>query len=99
MLRDGIPDHDGRLPDPARLGEVFERVDADRRLWLVDGDRRVMRAAAAYDAGAAMELHRELGLAVSDIARRLGMTEPEVRGLIVHPEDRLIEDARRLIGW
>ena len=90
-----IPDHDGRRIGD--LDEAFRRIDADRRLYLVDGDRRVLRAAAAWDAGDSMAVHRELTLAVADIAERLHMTEPEVRRLLMRPDEFLLGEARRLI--
>lgn len=66
-MLDSIPDHDGRSDDA--LAAAFERIDADRRLYLFDGDRRILRAAAAWDAGSAVGVHRELTLAVEDIRR------------------------------
>lgn len=87
-----IPDHDGfGLPG---LGEAFERIDAERRLLFVPGGRRVFRAAAAMDHAASMELWRELGLSVADIAAEIGLTEWEVRRLIMEPTRRAAEDAR-----
>lgn len=95
-----IPDHDGR-PDRARLDEALRRIDAERRLYLVDGDRRVMRAAAALEALDELGLYRELGLAVGEIATRLHMSDFEVRRMIVGPENALVGEAYRIIrpGW
>lgn len=93
-----IPDHDGRPPNRDDLKEAFRRIDADRRLHLFDGDRRVLRAAAAWDLGDGMSVHRELGMAVQDIAARLRISDLEVRRLLVGPEDLLIDEARRIIG-
>ena len=92
-----IPDHDGRQAY-GDLGIAFERIDADRRLRLYDGDRRVFRAAAAYDHGSEMDHHRELGLAVTEIADRLGMTDHEVRRLMLSPRSLLLRDGRRRWG-
>ena len=91
-----IPDHDGR--PWGNLAIAFERIDADRRLYLTDGYRRLFRAAAAYDHGSEMDLHRELGLAVAEIAARLGMTDHEVRRLMLSPHSQLVRDARRRMG-
>ena len=88
-----IPDHDGRQPD--ELASAFRRIDADRRLYLVDGDRRVLRAAASWDHGSEMGVHRELGLAVVEIARRLRMSDHEVRRLLMSPRSHLVGQARR----
>jgi hypothetical protein len=92
-----IPDHDGRQAY-GDLGVAFERIDADRRLRLYDGDRRVFRAAAAYDHGSELDHHRELGLAVAEIAARLGMTDADVRRLMLSPHSLLIGSARRRWG-
>ena len=89
----GIPDHDGR-PFSGELTEAFSRIDADRRLWLFDGDRRIFRAAASWDHGAQMEHFRELGLAVADVAARLRMSDAEVRRLLVSPRSMLVREAR-----
>lgn len=90
-----IPDHDGRPPRRSDLEEAFRRIDADRRLYMVDGDRRVLRAAAAWDAMDSMRTHRELGMAVVEIARRLGMSDFEVRRLLMSPRSHLVGQARR----
>ena len=87
-----IPDHDGRQPD--ELASAFRRIDADRRLYLVEGDRRVLRAAASWDHGSEMGVHRELGLAVAEIAARLGMGDHEVRRLLLSPRSLLVGQAR-----
>ena len=91
-----IPDADGRR-DEARLTAALARIDADRRLYLVDGDRRVIRAAAALDCADEMVLYRELGLAVGEIAARLRMSDFEVRRMIVGPGDALVKEAYRII--
>lgn len=88
-----IPDYDGR-PYSEELAEAFRRIDGERRLYLVDGDRRVFRAAAAFDHGGQMEHYRELGLAVAEIARRLGMSDAEVRRLLMSPRSLLVRGAR-----
>ncbi|PAP79639.1 hypothetical protein B1759_15075 [Rubrivirga sp. SAORIC476] len=90
-----IPDHDGR--PTGDLEDAFRRIDADRRLYLVDGDRRVFRAAAAWDAGSAMGVHRELALSVADIAARLHMDDWEVRRLLMGPEDYVLGEAQRIL--
>ncbi|MEO0559414.1 MAG: hypothetical protein AAF170_14655 [Bacteroidota bacterium] len=90
-----IPDHDGRPIRQLELAEAFRRIDADRRLYLVDGDRRVLRAAAAWDNGSEVGVHRELGMAVAEIARRLGMTDAEVCRLLVSTRAYLVDGARR----
>ena len=88
-----IPDHDGR--QRGDLDKALRRIDAERRLLFAPGARRIFRAAAAYDAGAAMEHYRELGLSVAEIAGELGLSDFEVRRLIMPTRAHLSSEARR----
>lgn len=92
-----VPDHSGPPDDRQRaeLTEALRRIDAERRLLIVPGARRVFRAAAAYDAGGAMEHYRELGLSVAEIAETLGMSDFEVRRLLMPGRTHLSAEARR----
>ena len=91
-----IPDHDGGR-DSERLASALARIDAERRLYLCDGDRRVFRAAASLEALDELGLYAELGLAVGEIATRLHMSDWEVRRLILGTEDALVREAYRII--
>ena len=93
-FRSRIPDHDGAaLPE---LRESFARIDAHPGILIFPGARRVFRAAAAYDQGGDMDLHRNLGFAVAEIAAELRMSDWEVRRLLMSPRGQAISDAIRL---
>ena len=89
-----IPDYDGQ-PVPG-LAEALARIDAEHRLSLFAGHRRILRAGAAMDHMDDAVAWREVGLAVAEVARELRMTEDEVRRLTMPPHRHAIADALRL---